>query len=183
MKIIQYYIRIFKYILQKAGYNFNLSDGTNNLIYNFVDFLSLFAYCSLSGYNTYKTFDINMSPSYSIFITNILMLIRYYIANVIKINDVKIEYVDKHRNEGISLKNLNVTTSKILNVIEAGSIVISTIFIVTGKIWGIEILGIKSVSIVAVVSVIIIILTGVEGIMNIGVNMFKAEPKIFVERR
>lgn len=164
--------------LEKGQYKVGLEDGTNNLLLNFVDFTFLLIYCVLSGYNVYKTFDLNTSPSYLLFILNIMELLRYYIANKVKIRDVKKAYLKEH---GGCLGNLNIEATKFRTIIECVSLSVSTVFIVVGRVWGNDILGIKSVSVVALISVVIVIFTGIENVIGIAVNMFKAEPKIFIE--
>ena len=181
LKLQKEYISIFRFGLKRAKYNVGLEDGTNNLLLNFVDFVFLIVYCVLSGYNVYKTFDLSKPPSYLVFTLNMLNLSRYYIANKIKIRDVKNVYLKK--NVGQHIENLNVESTKVRTIIECMSLSVSMFFTIIGRLWGIDLFGIRSVSRVAIVSVVIVIFTGIEGIISIAVNMFKAEPKIYVESK
>lgn len=180
LKLQKKYISIFRFGLKKAKYNVDLEDGTNNLLLNFVDFVFLLLYCALSGYNVYKTFDLTKPPSYLMFTLNMLNLSRYYIANKIKIRDVKNAYLKK--NEG-SIENLNVESAKARTIIECMALSVSAFFTIVGRLLGKDLFGVRSVSIVAIVSVVIVIFTGIEGIISIAVNMFMAEPKIYIESK
>lgn len=180
LKLQKKYISIFRFGLKKAKYNVGLEDGTNNLLLNFVDLVFLLVYCALSGYNVYKTFNLTKPPSYLMFTLNMLNLSRYYISNKIKIRDVKNAYLKE--NTGC-IENLNVESAKVRTIIECMALCVSAFFTIIGRLFGIDPFGVRSVSIVAIISVVIVIFTGIEGIISIAVNMFIAEPKIYVESK
>lgn len=177
-KLKRGFIDVLRWFLKKGKYKLELDAGTNNLLLNFIDFIFLLLYCALSGYNVIRTFDLNKAPSYLVFTLNILNLLRYYIQNKVIIRDAKNAYLAKN---GGNLENLNVVSSGIRTIFESGSLCISMFFILVGRIFDTDILGIRSASVVAIVSIIIVIFTFIEEINRIAINMFKAEPKVYID--
>ncbi len=176
-QIRRIYISFFRWLLEYSGYKFGIKQGTNNLLANFLDLICLCVYCFLSGYNTFKTFNINKQPSYVMFTLNLMCLIRFYIGNLIKIHDAKKQFMDKNcPNNG---NNIHVRVAAVLIIIEFLSIVCSGFFILVGRLWKMDILGVRSASAVAWISLVIVLVTLYEGLISIGSNMFKAKPRIY----
>lgn len=172
------YVGVFRCVLKWGKYKCELDEGTNNLLLNFVEFLSLMIYCGLSGYNVFKTFDITKPPSYLMFTLNVVNLTRYFISNIIIIRDAMNKCVAE--NNGVLPENVNIASTKFRIINESLCLCVSLVFILLGRGFNIDLFGIPSVSVVAWVSVAIVIFTAIEGIISIGINMFKAKPKIYV---
>lgn len=171
------YIGVFRFVLKLGKYEWELDEGTNNLLLNFVDFISLMVYCGLSGYNVIKTFDITKPPSYLMFMLNVANLMRYFISNKIIIRDAKNKFVADHKE--VLREDVNVASTTFRIISESLCLCISLVFILLGRGFNIDLFGIPSVSVVAVVSVAIVFFTALEEIISIGINMFKAKPKIY----
>ncbi|MEY8522011.1 hypothetical protein AALA90_03140 [Lachnospiraceae bacterium 38-10] len=102
---------------------------------------------------------------------------RYFISNKIIIRDAKNKFVADHKE--VLREDVNVASTTFRIISESLCLCISLVFILLGRGFNIDLFGIPSVSVVAVVSVAIVFFTALEEIISIGINMFKAKPKIY----
>ena len=125
-------------------------------------------------------FDATKAPSYSMFAINILMLLRYFVENKISISDRLLRY---KKEAGVTDDSkIRVFATSIRVVLECIFLILAMVFILLARYYKEELFSISSVLVVAGVSFFIIIFTAVEETIHIAINMFLAEPCIYIKQ-